>query len=155
MVQIGRQHRQVGIWGVSVRAGARSEIRCRGRSRRFGDFVLECREVKVTKTKLDGVLILEPQVFRDERGFFVETYNQQRYADVPGLDIEFVQDNHSHSTMGGLRAPHLQRTYPQGKLVRVVRGSVWDVAVDVNPHSRTFRQWVGVEITEANTLQFY
>ena len=111
--------------------------------------------MKVTLTKLDGVLILEPQVFRDDRGFFVETYNRQRYADVPGLDIEFVQDNHSHSRMGVLRGLHLQRKYPQGKLVRVVRGCVWDVAVDVNPHSNTFRQWVGVEISETNHLQFY
>lgn len=111
--------------------------------------------MKVTRTKLDGVLILEPQVFRDERGFFLESYNRKRYGDIPGLDLEFVQDNHSHSKKNVLRGLHLQRRHPQGKLVRVVTGRVWDVAVDVNPDSATFRQWVGVELTESNHLQFY
>lgn len=111
--------------------------------------------MKVTQTKLSGVLILEPQVFRDERGFFVESYNRKRYAEIPGLDVEFVQDNHSHSKKNVLRGLHLQRMHPQGKLVRVVTGHVWDVAVDVDPNSPTFRQWVGVHLTDANNLQFY
>ena len=111
--------------------------------------------MKVTKTKLAGVLILEPQVYRDERGYFLESYNQKRYASIPGLDVPFVQDNHSRSRKHVLRGLHLQRQHPQGKLVRVVTGHVWDVAVDVDPGSPTFRQWVGVDLTDENNLQFY
>jgi dTDP-4-dehydrorhamnose 3,5-epimerase len=111
--------------------------------------------MKVLETKLSGVLIIEPDVYRDERGFFLESYNLNRYAKIPGLDVPFVQDNHSHSKKGVLRGLHFQRRHPQGKLVRVVKGRVWDVAVDVNPDSMTFRQWVGVELTDANHLQFY
>jgi dTDP-4-dehydrorhamnose 3,5-epimerase len=111
--------------------------------------------MKVTQTKLPGVLILEPQVFSDDRGFFLESYNRRRYAEVAGLDVEFVQDNHSHSKRDVLRGLHLQRRKPQGKLVRVVTGHVWDVAVDVNPASATFRQWVGVDLTADNHVQFY
>ena len=91
--------------------------------------------MKVAQTILDGVLIIEPDVFSDERGFFVETYSRRRYAELPGLDVEFVQDNHSHSLRGVLRGLHLQRRSPQGKLVRVVTGHIWDVAVDVDPLS--------------------
>ena len=111
--------------------------------------------MKVTKTKLAGVLILEPQVYRDERGYFLESYNENRYASIPGLDVPFVQDNHSRSRKHVLRGLHLQRQHPQGKLVRVVTGHVWDVAVDVDPGSPTFRQWVGVDLTDENNLQFY
>jgi dTDP-4-dehydrorhamnose 3,5-epimerase len=111
--------------------------------------------MKVTQTKLPGVLILEPQVFSDERGYFLESYNRRRFAEVPGLDVEFVQDNHSHSKRNVLRGLHLQRKKPQGKLVRAVTGHVWDVAVDVNPASATFRQWVGVDLTADNHVQFY
>ncbi len=111
--------------------------------------------MKVTQTALRGVLIIEPDVFADERGFFVESYNRARYAEHAGLDVEFVQDNHSHSKANVLRGLHLQRRYPQGKLIRVVSGHVWDVAVDVDPRSPTFRQWVGVDLTDANHLQLY
>ena len=106
-------------------------------------------------TKLPGVLILEPDVHRDSRGFFLERYHRRRYADLPGLDLAFVQDNHSHSRRGVLRGLHLQRRHPQGKLVSAVRGSVWDVAVDIDPASPTFRQWVGVELTGDNHRQLY
>lgn len=111
--------------------------------------------MKVTETKLAGVLILEPQVYRDERGYFLESYNRKRYAAFPGLDVEFVQDNQSRSRKHVLRGLHLQRRYPQGKLVRVVTGHVWDVAVDVDPRSPTFKEWVGVDLTEDNNLQIY
>ncbi len=111
--------------------------------------------MNVTTTQLPGVVILEPKVFRDERGFFLESYSRKRYAEVPGLDVEFVQDNHSRSRKNVLRGLHFQRRHPQGKLVRVVTGQVWDVAVDVNPASATFRQWVGVHLSDENLLQFY
>jgi dTDP-4-dehydrorhamnose 3,5-epimerase len=111
--------------------------------------------MNVTTTKLPGVLILEPRVFGDERGFFLESYNRRRYSEIPGLDVEFVQDNHSRSRRNVLRGLHFQKRYPQGKLVRVVTGHVWDVAVDVDPGSPTFRQWVGVDLTQENHLQFY
>ena len=111
--------------------------------------------MKVTQTILGGVLIIEPDVFTDERGFFVESYSRRRYAQLPGLDVEFVQDNHSHSLRGVLRGLHLQRRNPQGKLLRVVTGHIWDVAVDVDPQSPTFRRWVGTDLTGDNHLQLY
>jgi len=111
--------------------------------------------VKVTETKLAGVLILEPQVYRDERGYFLETYNQKRYASVPGLDVQFVQDNHSRSKKNVLRGLHFQKRRPQGKLIRVVTGHVWDVAVDIDRDSPTFRHWVGAHLKDDNQLQFY
>ena len=111
--------------------------------------------MRTRKTKLPGVLILEPDVYRDSRGFFLERYHRERYASLPGLDAEFVQDNHSQSRHGVLRGLHLQRRHPQGKLVGVVNGSVWDVAVDVNPASATFRRWVGVELSAENHRQLY
>lgn len=111
--------------------------------------------MKVTPTKLAGVLILEPRVFADERGYFLESYNRKKYAQIPGLDVEFVQDNHSRSRKNVLRGLHMQRHHPQGKLVRVVNGHVWDVAVDVDPTSPTFRQWVGIDLTADNHLQLY
>lgn len=111
--------------------------------------------MKIIETRLPGVLILEPDVFGDDRGFFLESYNRKRYSQIPGLDVEFVQDNHSRSTQNVLRGLHLQKRQPQGKLVRAVTGHVWDVAVDVDPESPTFRQWEGVDLTEANHRQFY
>ena len=111
--------------------------------------------MRYTETKLAGVLLLEPDVYRDSRGFFLERYNHSTYAGFPGLDVAFVQDNHSRSKRGVLRGLHLQRRHPQGKLVSAVRGTVWDVAVDIDPASPTFRQWVGVELSEDNHLQLY
>jgi dTDP-4-dehydrorhamnose 3,5-epimerase len=110
--------------------------------------------MKIIETKLAGVLILEPQVFGDDRGFFLESYNRRRYSQM-GLDVEFVQDNHSRSKKNVLRGLHLQKHNPQGKLVRVATGHVWDVAVDVDPTSPTFRQWEGVDLTEDNHRQLY
>ena len=107
------------------------------------------------ETKLPGVLILDPDVYRDSRGFFLERYNRARYRDFPGLDAQFVQDNHSQSRRGVLRGLHLQRRHPQGKLVSAVNGSVWDVAVDIDPQSPTFRQWVGVQLSGENHRQLY
>jgi dTDP-4-dehydrorhamnose 3,5-epimerase len=93
--------------------------------------------------------------YRDDRGFFLETYNRARYSELPGLEIEFVQDNHSRSKRNVLRGLHLQRRFPQGKLVRVITGHVWDVAVDVDPRSPTYKQWVGVDLTAENFRQLY
>lgn len=111
--------------------------------------------MKFTETKLPGVLIIDPDVHRDSRGFFVENYNRRRYSELQGLDVDFVQDNHSRSSRDVLRGLHLQREHPQGKLVNVVSGRVWDVAVDINPCSPTFCQWVGVELSEGNQRQLY
>jgi len=111
--------------------------------------------VRIIETELAGVVIIEPGVFADERGYFLETYNRRRYSTVPGLEVEFVQDNHSHSKRNVLRGLHLQRRNPQGKLVRVVQGHVWDVAVDVDPGSPTFRRWVGIDLSGENRRQVY
>jgi len=111
--------------------------------------------VRVVPTEIPGVLIIEPDVFADERGFFLESYNRERYGQLPGLDVEFVQDNHSHSRRNVLRGLHLQHRHPQGKLIRVLTGHVWDVAVDVDPGSPTFRRWVGIDLTGANHRQLY
>ena len=111
--------------------------------------------MKCHTTRLPGVLILEPEVYRDARGLFLERYHRAKYASFPGLDTEFVQDNHSQSRRGVLRGLHLQREHPQGKLVGVVSGRVWDVAVDVDPVSATFRQWVGIELSTDNHRQLY
>jgi dTDP-4-dehydrorhamnose 3,5-epimerase len=111
--------------------------------------------MKITETDLAGVLIIEADVFEDERGFFIESYSRRRYATLPGLDVEFVQDNHSRSRKNVLRGLHMQRRNPQGKLVRVMTGHVWDVVVDVDPQSRTFRRWVGIDLTEDNRFQLY
>jgi len=110
--------------------------------------------LNVQSTKLPGVLILEPTVHRDERGFFLETYQAERYK-ACGIDANFVQDNHSCSPRGVLRGMHAQRKHPQGKLVRVVCGEVFDVAVDINPASDSFGQWVGVHLTEENQHQMW
>ena len=110
--------------------------------------------MKVIETKLPGVLIIQPKVFADHRGFFKETFEAQRYAEV-GIDLPFVQDNHSRSQQGVLRGLHLQKTRPQGKLVSCSNGAVYDVAVDVNPESATFGQHVGVELTDDNHRQLW
>jgi len=110
--------------------------------------------VKVTQTKLAGVLIIEPKVFGDERGFFLETYQEERYQEL-GIKERFVQDNHSYSSKGVLRGLHFQKTKPQGKLVRVLDGEVYDVAVDINPDSETFGQYVGVTLSGTNHKQLY
>jgi len=113
--------------------------------------------MKVIETVLPGVLIVEPKVFGDARGFFLETFHKQRYAEcgVPGEGLEFVQDNHSRSRKGVLRGLHFQLENPQGKLVSAGTGSVFDVAADVNPDSVTFGQWVGVELSEENHRQLW
>lgn len=110
--------------------------------------------MKITKTKLDGVVIIEPDVFGDNRGFFMESWNKKKMAEA-GLNYDFVQDNHSKSTVKGtLRGIHFQKgDKAQAKLVRCVKGAVLDVAVDLRRNSPTFKQWVGVELSEENKKQ--
>ncbi len=110
--------------------------------------------MNIIKTKLPGVIIIEPKVFGDERGFFLESFQKDRYKDA-GIAQEFVQDNHSRSSYGVLRGLHFQKTKPQGKLVRVVKGEVYDVALDINPESETFGQYEAVVLSEENKRQFY
>lgn len=107
-----------------------------------------------TKTPLPGVILVEPRVFRDDRGFFLETYHAQRYREggIPGT---FVQDNHSRSGRGILRGLHTQREFPQGKLVRCVEGEIWDVAVDIRVGSPTFQQWFGAVLSAQNFHQLF
>ena len=109
----------------------------------------------VTPTALPEVLILEPRVFGDARGFFFESFNQRDFAAVTGVDVTFVQDNHSRSSQGVLRGLHYQIQHPQGKLVRVSQGAVFDVVVDVRRSSPRFGQWVGVELSETNFKQLW
>jgi dTDP-4-dehydrorhamnose 3,5-epimerase len=111
--------------------------------------------MNVVKTKLDDCVIIEPKVFGDERGFFLETFQAERYACLVGITLPFVQDNHSRSARGVLRGLHFQKTKPQGKLVRVVRGEVYDVAVDIRKGSATFGEWEGVILSEENKKQFW
>jgi len=113
--------------------------------------------MKVIETALEGVLIIEPQVFGDARGFFLETFSESRYAEssIPEQGLRFVQDNHSRSNKGVLRGLHYQINQPQGKLVRVATGCVFDVAADVNPDSPTFGQWVGVALSSENHRQLW
>ena len=111
--------------------------------------------MKVIETAIDGVKIIEPRVFGDERGFFLETFQARRYAEEAGIDLPFVQDNHSRSAKGVLRGLHFQKTKPQGKLVRVVRGGVFDVAVDIRRDSPTFGRWEAVILSEENKRQFW
>ncbi len=110
--------------------------------------------MKVIETALPGVLIIEPRVFSDARGFFIETFQVERYREI-GITQPFVQDNHSRSPHGVLRGLHYQKTRPQGKLVRVSRGAVYDVAVDVDPKSPTFGRYVGVELSDDNHRQIW
>ncbi len=106
-------------------------------------------------TAIPDVLIIEPKVFGDARGFFFESYNEHAFAQATGLNVNFVQDNHSRSAKGVLRGLHYQIKQPQGKLVRVVRGSVYDVAVDLRKSSPTFGHWVGAELSEDNQRQMW
>ena len=103
---------------------------------------------------IEGLCVITPTVHGDARGYFVETYNQNDMKEA-GLTMEFVQDNQSSSTKGVLRGLHFQKQFPQGKLVRAIRGSVYDVAVDLRSDSKTFGKWYGIELTEENHKQFY
>jgi dTDP-4-dehydrorhamnose 3,5-epimerase len=111
--------------------------------------------MNVIKTKLKDCVIIEPKVFGDERGFFLETFQADRYADLVDISLPFVQDNHSRSSKGVLRGLHFQKTKPQGKLVRVVRGEVYDVVVDIRQGSPTYGQWEAVILSEENKTQFW
>lgn len=111
-------------------------------------------QITVTKAPIEGLYVIEPTVHGDSRGYFVETYNQRDMQEA-GLDMVFVQDNQSMSTKGVLRGLHFQKEFPQGKLVRVIRGRVFDVAVDLRADSATYGQWYGVELSEENKKQFY
>ena len=110
--------------------------------------------MKITQTELPGVLILEPEVFFDSRGYFLETYNQERYA-AAGLKLKFVQDNMSYSSRGVLRGLHFQNPHAQGKLVQVLAGEVWDVAVDTRSGSQTYGRWTAITLSGENKRQFY
>lgn len=109
----------------------------------------------VYDTAVVGCKIIEPKIFNDERGFFLEVFEKKRYAEILGGDISFVQDNYSRSMRNVLRGLHYQENYPQGKLVRVVRGEVFDVAVDIRPNSPTFGKWEGIILSEENKKQFW
>ena len=111
--------------------------------------------MKIIPTKIPDVLIIEPKVFGDERGFFFESFNKKAFAEATGITAEFVQDNHSKSTQGVLRGLHYQIKQPQGKLVRVVSGEVLDVAVDIRKSSDTFGQWEGVILSAENKRQLW
>ena len=111
-------------------------------------------KIKVTTCPIEGLYVIEPTVFKDERGYFMETYNQNDFKEA-GLDMVFVQDNQSMSVKGVLRGLHYQKQYPQGKLVRAVRGTVFDVAVDLREKSATYGKWFGVILSAENKKQFY
>jgi dTDP-4-dehydrorhamnose 3,5-epimerase len=110
---------------------------------------------QVSTTPLDGVIVLEPKVFGDARGFFFESFNARDFNQATGLDCTFVQDNHSRSSQGVLRGLHYQTQHAQGKLVRVTQGAVFDVAVDIRPSSKTFGQWFGQELSAENKKQLW
>ncbi len=110
--------------------------------------------MEVFKTSVEGVLLIKPKIWGDARGYFVETWQQERYVEA-GIDMPFVQDNHSRSSYGILRGLHYQKTKPQGKLVSVSLGSVFDVAVDIRKGSPTYGQWYGVELTQDNQYQMW
>lgn len=111
--------------------------------------------MQVIDTKIDGVKVIQPTVFSDARGFFMETFEKRRFQEMLDLDLDFVQDNHSRSSRGVLRGLHYQDIKPQGKLVRVVRGEVYDVAVDIRPDSPTFGKWEGIVLSEENKTQLW
>lgn len=111
--------------------------------------------MQAISTAIDGVFILEPKLFGDARGFFMESYNRRVFAEATGVDPDFVQDNQSRSRKGVLRGLHYQTEQPQGKLVRVTQGAVFDVAVDIRKDSPTFGRWAGVELTGDNHRQFW
>lgn len=110
--------------------------------------------MKFERTAIDGVILVKPKIWRDARGYFIETWQQKRYEDI-GITLPFVQDNRSRSVKGTLRGLHFQKIFPQGKLVSVARGSVFDVAVDIRKNSPTFGQWYGAELTEENQYQLW
>ncbi|WP_349668068.1 dTDP-4-dehydrorhamnose 3,5-epimerase [Lacrimispora sp.] len=111
-------------------------------------------KIKVTACEIEGLYVIEPTVFPDSRGYFMETYNQNDFHEA-GLTMNFVQDNQSMSVKGVLRGLHFQKQFPQGKLVRAVRGTVFDVAVDLRANSKTYGKWFGVELSAENKKQFY
>lgn len=111
-------------------------------------------KIKVTTCEIEGLYVIEPTVFPDSRGYFMETYNQNDFHEA-GLNMNFVQDNQSMSVKGVLRGLHFQKQFPQGKLVRAVRGTVFDVAVDLRANSKTYGKWFGVELSAENKKQFY
>ena len=111
--------------------------------------------MKITPCAIADVLLLEPKVFGDDRGFFFESFNQRAFNEATGLDLHFVQDNHSRSVRNVLRGLHYQVVQPQGKLVRVVAGQVFDVAVDIRPESPTFGQWAGAVLSASNKHQLW
>ncbi|MBT0723488.1 dTDP-4-dehydrorhamnose 3,5-epimerase [Rosenbergiella sp. S61] len=111
--------------------------------------------MQIIDTKIADVKIIQPKVFGDERGFFLETFEANRYKQALNIDLDFVQDNHSRSSKGVLRGLHFQTKNPQGKLVRCVRGEVFDVAVDIRKDSPTFGQWAGIILSEENKTQFW
>jgi dTDP-4-dehydrorhamnose 3,5-epimerase len=111
--------------------------------------------MKITKTSLEGCIVIEPDIHGDDRGFFLETYQYQKYKNEAGIDLNFVQDNYSRSEQNVLRGLHFQEKKPQGKLVRVVKGEVFDVAVDIRENSKTYGQWESVILNEENKKQFW
>ena len=111
--------------------------------------------MKVIKTKLDGCVVIEPTVYGDDRGFFLETFRESIYRKTAGITLPFVQDNHSRSSKGVLRGLHFQKSKPQGKLVRVVKGEVYDVAVDIRQGSPTYSQWMAIVLSEENKKQVW
>ncbi|NLU26101.1 dTDP-4-dehydrorhamnose 3,5-epimerase [Acetivibrio thermocellus] len=108
----------------------------------------------VVKTPIEGLVVVEPKIFTDTRGFFFESYNKKAFCEF-GLTMEFVQDNHIKSRIGVLRGIHFQRKFPQGRLVRVIKGKVYDVAVDLRKNSPTFGKWYGIELSAENKKMFY
>ena len=111
--------------------------------------------MRVTETRLNGCRIIEPESFSDSRGFFLETFNAEKYRKVAGIDMQFVQDNHSRSVRNVLRGLHFQKSKPQGKLIRVVKGEVLDVALDIRQYSPTFGESISVIISEQNKKQMW
>ena len=111
--------------------------------------------MNIIKTKLKDCLIIEPKIFEDDRGFFLETFQAERYSELAGIDVPFVQDNYSRSTKDVLRGLHFQKKQPQGKLVRIVRGEVFDVVVDIRKNSETFGEWEGIILSEENKRQLW
>lgn len=111
--------------------------------------------MRIIEAGIPGVLLIEPRVFEDQRGFFLETWNQDRYRLAGFPDVDFVQDNHSRSRRGVLRGMHFQLRHPQGKLLQVARGSVFNVSVDIRRGSPSFGRWVGYELTDANHRQLW
>ena len=111
--------------------------------------------MKVIKTKLEDCLIIQPNIYKDDRGYFLETFNSSKYMSIAGIKYRFVQDNHSFSKKNVLRGLHFQKENPQGKLVSVISGEVFDVAVDIRKDSKTFGQWKSVILSSENKTQFW